>query len=317
MASSTAACSGMRIVRSCSFPSSLQFLCCAKLRQIIPDEKSVLKSLDVPPGLRQFLDNNLGWLLDPRFNECVLYPTLPKRSWSFALKPSSVDPLLTDVVVERDIADEEDGSRIYIGGRPFILQCGRRRLVTPQLNPPSVPQLSSPLPEFRACGEARLAMTPDSFEAELRAYSGEKGNVDDSFETVHVCPSLSGTSAAAAQSTSYSKILSEDIYGETSGSASYGVHSAEFQRRYSKDFLNEMETESTSHDLHNSDYQKGLLKDFLIEPDASMNYDSMDSLEILTDEEEEASPAKRRRSSYNYIMGLSDPDSENETAESV
>ncbi|GFY52805.1 SPRY domain-containing SOCS box protein 3 [Trichonephila inaurata madagascariensis] len=45
MASSTAACSGMRIVRSCSFPSSLQFICCTKLRELIPDEKNVLREI--------------------------------------------------------------------------------------------------------------------------------------------------------------------------------------------------------------------------------------------------------------------------------
>ncbi|GFQ64795.1 SPRY domain-containing SOCS box protein 3 [Trichonephila clavata] len=69
MASSTAACSGMRIVRSCSFPSSLQFLCCTKLRELIPDEKSVLKEIDLPPGLRVFLENNLDWLLESRYTE--------------------------------------------------------------------------------------------------------------------------------------------------------------------------------------------------------------------------------------------------------
>ncbi|GFW39252.1 SPRY domain-containing SOCS box protein 3 [Trichonephila clavipes] len=69
MASSTAACSGMRIIRSCSFPSSLQFLCCTKLRELIPDEKNVLRVVDLPPGLRVFLENNLGWLLESRYTE--------------------------------------------------------------------------------------------------------------------------------------------------------------------------------------------------------------------------------------------------------
>lgn len=66
MASSTAARSGMRIVRSCSFPSSLQFLCCAKLRELIPEEKNVLDVVKVPPGLRNFLRDKLGWLLEKR-----------------------------------------------------------------------------------------------------------------------------------------------------------------------------------------------------------------------------------------------------------
>ncbi|XP_035229315.1 SPRY domain-containing SOCS box protein 3-like [Stegodyphus dumicola] len=66
MASSTAARSRMRIIRSCSFPSSLQFLCCSRLREMIPEEKSVLDAIKVPPGLRLFLQNNLSWLLDKR-----------------------------------------------------------------------------------------------------------------------------------------------------------------------------------------------------------------------------------------------------------
>lgn len=64
MASSTAACSGMRIVRACCFPSSLQFLCAARLREIVPSDKNVLDVIGTPPGLKLFLQNNLGWLLD-------------------------------------------------------------------------------------------------------------------------------------------------------------------------------------------------------------------------------------------------------------
>lgn len=63
MVSSTAARSGMRIIRSCSFPSSLQFLCCQRLRSMIPKEKKVLDVVPLPPGLKSFLANNLSWLL--------------------------------------------------------------------------------------------------------------------------------------------------------------------------------------------------------------------------------------------------------------
>ncbi|XP_042903667.1 SPRY domain-containing SOCS box protein 3 isoform X3 [Parasteatoda tepidariorum] len=66
MASSTAACSSMRLLKSCSFPSCLQFLCCVRLRDLIPDEKCVLNELDIPPGLKLFLEKNLSWLLSPR-----------------------------------------------------------------------------------------------------------------------------------------------------------------------------------------------------------------------------------------------------------
>lgn len=69
MASSTAARSGMRIIRSCSFPSSLQYLCCAKLREVIPDDKDVLDVVSVPPGLKIFLQDRLGWLLNKRHLE--------------------------------------------------------------------------------------------------------------------------------------------------------------------------------------------------------------------------------------------------------
>ncbi|CAG5117048.1 unnamed protein product [Candidula unifasciata] len=47
-----------------SFPSSLQFLCCQILRQVIPTHLSVLDALPMPPGLRIFLANNISWLLD-------------------------------------------------------------------------------------------------------------------------------------------------------------------------------------------------------------------------------------------------------------
>lgn len=73
MASSTAAQSKMRIVRSCSFPSSLQFLCCTALRELIHPEKNVLDSINIPAGLKQFLANNLGWLLgEPPLDEQAL-----------------------------------------------------------------------------------------------------------------------------------------------------------------------------------------------------------------------------------------------------
>ncbi|KAG8176982.1 hypothetical protein JTE90_024801 [Oedothorax gibbosus] len=143
MASSTAACSGMRIVRSCSFPSSLQFLCCAKLRELIPDEKSVLSTVKMPPGLKVFLENNLGWLLDSRFTECVLYPSLSKRKLHSALKANSDDPLLGNVGSEdeegyqRQMDGDEEGGYIWIGERPFLLQCTQRmgRLPPPRLGP--------------------------------------------------------------------------------------------------------------------------------------------------------------------------------------
>ncbi|KAJ8317952.1 hypothetical protein KUTeg_003043 [Tegillarca granosa] len=65
MVSSTAARSGMKVIRSCSFPTSLQFLCCQTLRKVIPLHLDVLKVVNLPPGLNDFLENNIRWLLQP------------------------------------------------------------------------------------------------------------------------------------------------------------------------------------------------------------------------------------------------------------
>lgn len=65
MACSTAARTGMRIIRSCSFPTSLQFMCCQVLRNSVPADKDVSDAVSLAPGLRLFLSNNLDWLLRP------------------------------------------------------------------------------------------------------------------------------------------------------------------------------------------------------------------------------------------------------------
>lgn len=63
MACSTAAKSSMKVIRSCSAPTSLLYLCCARLRQLMPDCIDILDVLPLPPGLRQVLNNKLGWVL--------------------------------------------------------------------------------------------------------------------------------------------------------------------------------------------------------------------------------------------------------------
>lgn len=65
MACSTAARTGMKVVRSCSFPTSLQFMCCQVLRASVPADKNVSEAVYLAPGLKLFLENNLGWLLRP------------------------------------------------------------------------------------------------------------------------------------------------------------------------------------------------------------------------------------------------------------
>jgi len=65
MVSSTAARTGMKLVKACSYATSLQFLCCCVLRKIIPPHLDVTAALSLPPGLHDFLLNNLDWLLRP------------------------------------------------------------------------------------------------------------------------------------------------------------------------------------------------------------------------------------------------------------
>ena len=40
-------------------------MCCQTLRNIIPQQLDVLEVIEMPPGLRDFLDNNISWLLKP------------------------------------------------------------------------------------------------------------------------------------------------------------------------------------------------------------------------------------------------------------
>lgn len=88
MVSSTAARTGMRLIKASSFPTSLQFLCCQVLREIIPSHLDVINELKLPPGLQAFLTNNLSWLLRPNeLSEANALsqrhdPSLRKRSWS-------------------------------------------------------------------------------------------------------------------------------------------------------------------------------------------------------------------------------------------
>ncbi|XP_076044651.1 SPRY domain-containing SOCS box protein 3 isoform X3 [Oratosquilla oratoria] len=62
--SSTSARSGMKLVSSCAFPVSLQFLCaeslCLKLRRKL---RLRPEDLGLPPGLRAFVENNYWWFL--------------------------------------------------------------------------------------------------------------------------------------------------------------------------------------------------------------------------------------------------------------
>ncbi|XP_064624225.1 SPRY domain-containing SOCS box protein 3-like [Lineus longissimus] len=65
MVCSTAARSGMRLIRSWSFRTSLQHMCCSVLRKHLPMHQNVTDALLLPPGLKAFLKNNMAWLLWP------------------------------------------------------------------------------------------------------------------------------------------------------------------------------------------------------------------------------------------------------------
>uniref|UniRef100_A0A8C5R0Y2 SPRY domain-containing SOCS box protein 3 n=1 Tax=Leptobrachium leishanense TaxID=445787 RepID=A0A8C5R0Y2_9ANUR len=63
MVCSTAAKSSMKVIRSCCCRTSLQYLCCIRLRQLLPDCVDSVEALPLPPGLKQVLGNKLGWVL--------------------------------------------------------------------------------------------------------------------------------------------------------------------------------------------------------------------------------------------------------------
>ncbi|XP_042081950.1 SPRY domain-containing SOCS box protein 3 isoform X4 [Haplochromis burtoni] len=62
MVCSTAAKSSMKVMQACYTPTSLQYLCCARLRQMLPCCPDLFNALDLPPGLRVLLHIQLGWV---------------------------------------------------------------------------------------------------------------------------------------------------------------------------------------------------------------------------------------------------------------
>ncbi|NXQ35459.1 SPSB3 protein, partial [Alaudala cheleensis] len=68
MVCSTAAKSSMKVIRSCTSCTSLQYLCCFRLRQLLPDYVDTLEVLPLPPGLKQVLHNKLGWVLSMNYS---------------------------------------------------------------------------------------------------------------------------------------------------------------------------------------------------------------------------------------------------------
>lgn len=62
MVCSTAAKSSMKVIRACYTPTSLQYLCCVQLRQMLPCCSDILNALELPPGLHTLLNAQLGWV---------------------------------------------------------------------------------------------------------------------------------------------------------------------------------------------------------------------------------------------------------------
>lgn len=89
MACSTAAKSSMKVIRSCSAPTSLLYLCCARLRQLLPDCIDTLDELPLPPGLRQLLHNKLGWVLSLNCGATEEAAEGPEQSPRLPVPPSA------------------------------------------------------------------------------------------------------------------------------------------------------------------------------------------------------------------------------------
>ena len=98
MVCSTAAKSSMKVIRACHTPTSLQYLCCARLHQMLPCCPDILSALELPPGLRTLLHVQLGWVFtlssSPEASEQPR--NLPEEfhdETSLPLSPSPVLPL--------------------------------------------------------------------------------------------------------------------------------------------------------------------------------------------------------------------------------
>ncbi|XP_047233730.1 SPRY domain-containing SOCS box protein 3-like isoform X2 [Girardinichthys multiradiatus] len=62
MVCSTAAKSSMKVICACYTPTSLQYLCCARLRQMLPCCPDIINAMQLPPGLRTVLQIHHGWV---------------------------------------------------------------------------------------------------------------------------------------------------------------------------------------------------------------------------------------------------------------
>uniref|UniRef100_A0A3B5KR61 SPRY domain-containing SOCS box protein 3 n=1 Tax=Xiphophorus couchianus TaxID=32473 RepID=A0A3B5KR61_9TELE len=83
MVCSTAAKSSMKVMCACYAPTSLQYLCCARLRQMLPSCPDVVDALQLPPGLRTVLQSQLDWVFalssgpDPSEDDDCMQTSVP------------------------------------------------------------------------------------------------------------------------------------------------------------------------------------------------------------------------------------------------
>uniref|UniRef100_A0A2K5Q6Z2 SPRY domain-containing SOCS box protein 3 n=1 Tax=Cebus imitator TaxID=2715852 RepID=A0A2K5Q6Z2_CEBIM len=80
----------MKVTRSCASATSLQYLCCHRLRQLRPDSGDTLEGLPLPPGLKQVLHNKLGWVLSMSCSRHKAPAPDPQAAGS--ARPSSPEP---------------------------------------------------------------------------------------------------------------------------------------------------------------------------------------------------------------------------------
>lgn len=103
MVCSTAAKSSMKVIRACYAPTSLQYLCCTRLRQMLPSCPDILSAVELPPGLRSLLHMQLGWVFtlssspeaseQPRDSPEDFHSTSPSPIYSPSPSPSPVSTL--------------------------------------------------------------------------------------------------------------------------------------------------------------------------------------------------------------------------------
>lgn len=142
----------MKVIRSSSVPTSLQYLCCARLGQVMPPSVNALSVLPLPPGLRKLLRTQLGWVL--------------------SLNSSSSEDSDSGDDEQLEEGDYSSGSDSYADSpgpkvdlrRPFIpsLACPEVAAAMPPLLCPSCLPSYPPLPDYSAAQTEAATSDSDS-----------------------------------------------------------------------------------------------------------------------------------------------------------